>query len=124
MAEAREENPVAANEAAEVPVASRVDVIMAEPEEERPLEVVERELVAEASFPTDAPSSQVDQEGPSGTISSPIAVTILESTQISLSGLLDIASSLGMVLELSTTGFVDIPVLVMVPVLLLIVPLP
>lgn len=61
MVETGEEMPIATSEATEGPTTSRVDVIMDEPEEERPLKVVEQGVVIETALPTDAPSSQVDK---------------------------------------------------------------
>lgn len=77
--EVGEERPVVASEAAEGPTTSRVDVTMAELEEERPSEAAEQEVVVEIASRPDVPSSQVDKRGPSRTVSSLVTEIVSRS---------------------------------------------
>lgn len=67
------------------------------------------------------PSTQVEEGRPSRTVSSPITETVSESMHIPSSGPSNITSSSSTVLELLTSGFVEIPTQVMIPILSVIV---
>lgn len=115
MVEKSEESSIIAS------ATSEADVSMAKPAEERHLEVAGHEVVAEMDSPTDMPFIQLDEGGPSGTVSSPITVIILKSIQISSGRPPDITSSSGTVLEHLTSAFAKIPGLVTIPILSVIV---
>lgn len=71
----KEKMPIAASEAAEEPTTFGVDITMDESHKARPLEVS-----IEMALPIDAPSTQVDEVGPSETVTSPVTETVQEST--------------------------------------------
>lgn len=122
MVEASEERPIIASAAIEEPATSGVDATIAKFEEERPLGVAKQEVVAEMAPLTDVSYSQVDEGGPSGTISSPITEIVQKCVQMPLGGSSDIASLSGTVPELPTSCSDEIPELVTVPILSVIVP--
>lgn len=117
-----EERSVVASKAITEPTTPGVDIALAESQEEMPPITTEHEAVMEIAPPIDAPSTQVDEAEPFGTVASRVTEAISEIVQTPSGEPRDIASFIATILELLTLGSADTPELRMIPILSMIVP--